>query len=274
LGRRRVVAGSCAYTQIPAEGFSITGTRDDETGHCGQMTRIGEYVADHGMEGDGEHRAARDLLMGVAPRLRGQAFRIAGEETLAAAVRAALNLEQSVLPVQGPPGAGKIYTGARMICALAKDGRSIGITANSHKVIRNLLDEVVVAARSDKISVGCIQKVSDKEVDRPPLRFTTDNANFLDALHSDCRVGGATAWFWVENRCREQRRRSFHRRSRADVARQCLGRTQAAKSIVSLEILVSSSNQSRAAIRTASTSLLSTTFSAFMRPCRATAASF
>jgi predicted RecB family nuclease len=161
------------------------------------LMRLGEYVADHGMEGDGKHRAARDLLMGVAPRLRGQAFQIAGEETLAAAVRAALNLEQSVLPVQGPPGAGKTYTGARMICALAKDGRSIGVTANSHKVIRNLLDEVVVAARSEGISIGCIQKVSDKEDDQSPIRFTNDNANFLDALHSDCKVGGATAWFWA-----------------------------------------------------------------------------
>jgi hypothetical protein len=43
--------------------------------------RLGEYVADHGMEGDGKHRAVRDLLMGVAPRLRGQAFKIAGEKT-------------------------------------------------------------------------------------------------------------------------------------------------------------------------------------------------
>ncbi|TWB89343.1 uncharacterized protein FBZ93_11658 [Bradyrhizobium macuxiense] len=161
------------------------------------LMRLGEYAADHGMEGVGEHRAARDLLMGVAPRLRGQALQIAGEETLAAAIRAALNLQESVLPVQGPPGAGKTYTGARMICALAKGGRSVGVTANSHKVIRNLLDEVVVAARSEGISIGCIQKVSDREDDQPPLRFTTDNADFLDALHSDCKVGGATAWFWA-----------------------------------------------------------------------------
>jgi hypothetical protein len=32
-----------------------------------------------------------------------------------------------------------------MICALAKQGKAIGVTANSHKVIRNLLDEVVSA---------------------------------------------------------------------------------------------------------------------------------
>jgi hypothetical protein len=159
------------------------------------LMRIGEYVVDHGMDGEGDHRAARDLLMAVAPRLRGQEFQVDGEATLAAAVRIALNLDSSVFPVQGPPGAGKTYTGARMICALAREGKTVGITANSHKVIRNLLDEVVIAAREQRISIGSIQKLSEREDDLPDLRFTTDNAAFLDALHSDCRVGGGTAWF-------------------------------------------------------------------------------
>jgi predicted RecB family nuclease len=161
------------------------------------LMRIGEYVADHGMQAEGEHRAARDLLMAVAPRLRGQELQLDGEATLTAAVRIARNLDRSVFPVQGPPGAGKTYTGARMICALASEGKTVGITANSHKVIRNLLDEVVVAAREQPVPIGCIQKLSDKEDDRPSLKFTTDNAEFLDALSSDCRVGGGTAWFWA-----------------------------------------------------------------------------
>jgi uncharacterized protein len=161
------------------------------------LMRIGEHVAHHGMIGEGDHRAARDLLMAVAPRLRGQELQVAGEATLDAAVRVALNLESSVFPVQGPPGAGKTYTGSRMICALAREGKTVGITANSHKVIRNLLDEVVVAARNHAVPIGCIQKISDKENDLLGLRFTTDNAGFLDALHSDCRVGGGTAWFWA-----------------------------------------------------------------------------
>ncbi len=45
-----------------------------------------------------------------------------------------------VLPVQGPPGAGKTYTGARLICELVAQGAKIGITAASHKVIGNLLE--------------------------------------------------------------------------------------------------------------------------------------
>ena len=46
----------------------------------------------------------------------------------------------------------KTYTGARMICALAREGKKVGITANSHKVIRNLLDEVVVVSA---IQISC-----------------------------------------------------------------------------------------------------------------------
>ena len=80
-----------------------------------------------------------------------------------------------------------------MISALAREGKKVGITANSHKVIRNLLDEVVVAAREQALPIGCIQKISDKEDDRPSLKFTTDNAAFLDALNSDCQAGGGTA---------------------------------------------------------------------------------
>jgi len=161
------------------------------------LMRLGKYVADNGLEGDGEHRAARDLLMAAAPRVLAQDFQQAGEAALAAAVRVGLNLDQSVFPVQGPPGAGKTYTGARMICALAKSGKTIGITANSHKVIRNLLDEVIVAATDQHQRVRCIQKLSEKEDDLPNLRFTTDNAAFLGALGSDSDVGGATSWFWA-----------------------------------------------------------------------------
>lgn len=161
------------------------------------IVRIGEYVADNGMEGDGDHRAARDLLMAVAPRLRGEALRIEGEATSTAAMRVALSLDKGIFPVQGPPGAGKTHTGARMIGALAKAGKTVGVTANSHKVIRNLLDGVIAAAAEQGSAIPCIQKVSDLEDDLPSLVFTKDNAAFLNALRDTHRVGGATAWFWA-----------------------------------------------------------------------------
>src|SRR5690606_2971830 len=112
-------------------------------------------------------------------------------------IRIVRKIERGVLPIQGPPGAGKTFTAARMICALVKDGKKVGITANSHKVIRNLLNEVAEAADESDLSLRCIQKVRDPEDDLPRLTFTTDNATALDAIKSSqCQVAAGTAWFW------------------------------------------------------------------------------
>ena len=161
------------------------------------LQRIGEYVADHGLEGDGPYQAARDLLMRREPRVHCQPLRAEGETALEAARRLALALDGGVMPIQGPPGSGKTYTGARMITEMVKVGLRVGVTANSHKVIRNLLDEVGRAADEIGINLTCIQKVPEEVIDEPRLRFTTDNATCFSALHDDCRVAGGTAWFWA-----------------------------------------------------------------------------
>jgi uncharacterized protein len=159
--------------------------------------RIGEHVADHGIEGAGNYRAARDLLLRVAPRLLTGDLLQVGETVPAAAMRVALSLDQSVLPVQGPPGAGKTHIGARMICELARAKRKVGVTANSHKVIRHLLDKTLEAAAEERITIQCIQKVSDAPTSLPHLQQTTENPEFIDGLRTTCQVGGATSWFWA-----------------------------------------------------------------------------
>ncbi len=83
-----------------------------------------------------------------------------------------------------------------MITEMVNAGLRVGVTANSHKVIRNLLDEVGRAAHEIGIDLTCIQKVPEEAIDEPRLRFTTDNATYLSALDDDCRVAGGTAWFW------------------------------------------------------------------------------
>jgi uncharacterized protein len=92
------------------------------------LVRIGEYVADHGLESEGPYQAARDLLLRHAPRVEGQPLRVAGETSLTAALRLALALDGGVLPT----GSGKTYTGAHMIVAMVKAGLRVGVTANSH----------------------------------------------------------------------------------------------------------------------------------------------
>jgi uncharacterized protein len=161
------------------------------------LVRIGEHVADNGLDGDGPYQAARDLLLRQRPRVSGQPLRREGETALIAALRLATSLEAGVLPIQGPPGSGKTYTGARMIAAMVKAGYRVGVTANSHKVIRNLLDAVLRAANEGSLDLTCIQKVSEDTADEPQLRFTTDNGTCLSVLQSDCAVAGGTAWFWA-----------------------------------------------------------------------------
>jgi uncharacterized protein len=54
-------------------------------------------------------------------------------------VDAALSLGESYLFVQGPPGSGKTWQGARMAIALMRAGKRVGVTSLSHKAIHNLL---------------------------------------------------------------------------------------------------------------------------------------
>ena len=54
---------------------------------------LGEHVAEHGIAGNGEYKAARDLLMRLPPRVRGNPLRRARESPLEAALRLAPKLE-------------------------------------------------------------------------------------------------------------------------------------------------------------------------------------
>ena len=161
------------------------------------LLRIGEYVADHGITGLGPYLAARDLLLRLAPRIGGQPIRSQNETTLAAALRLTGHFDGGVLPIQGPPGTGKSHTGARMICAFVQQGMKVGITANSHKVIRNLLDKVLEAAEEMGLDLCCVQKGKERENDQPSLKFAKDNKDLFARLASgQCQVAGATGFLW------------------------------------------------------------------------------
>ena len=164
---------------------------------------LGEWVADHGIDAPGEHRAARDLLLGRPPRLspppqNGAPLRQAGETELDAARRIVSQLDGGVLAVQGPPGSGKTYSGARMICDMVRAGKKVGVTANSHAVIRNLLDAVVRAAAAEGLDVRCIHRGSSPSGGgSTAITETSDNAAVLSALQDGrVQVGAGTAWVW------------------------------------------------------------------------------
>ncbi len=167
---------------------------------------LARSIAAHGVEGAGPFRAARDLLLGSKPRLRttaGGSLRKDGENVVDAAVRLARDLDSSVLPIQGPPGSGKTFTGARMIVALAREGKRIGVTAVSHKVIQKLLMEALTAAAEAGVPVRAMRKDrrADGEVVEGVL-VTKENARLLSGLDQGAVVGG-TAWFWSQEDMKE-----------------------------------------------------------------------
>src|SRR5260370_24967892 len=100
--------------------------------------------------------------------------------------------------IQGPPGSGKTYTGARMICELVKRGKKVGVTALSHKVIRNLLEAVVEAAQEkDVATVRCMHRETDGEESEGVAVAKKNNEEALEALRSGrVNVVGGTSWLW------------------------------------------------------------------------------
>jgi len=166
---------------------------------AGSLYRIGEWVAANGIGASGRYRAGRDLLLRKPPRLAGgeKLQPLASEKPENTASRVVLALADSVFAIQGPPGSGKTYTGARMICELVQRGKKIGVTALSHKVIRNLLEMVVEAAQQrDVTAVRCMHRENDSE-ESDGIAVAKKNEEALEALCSGkANVVGGTSWLW------------------------------------------------------------------------------
>jgi superfamily I DNA and/or RNA helicase len=88
-----------------------------------------------------------------------------------------------------------------MICELVRAGKKVGVTAVSHRVVRNLLEAALDAAQEEGLPLRCMQKVRDASPGaRAGLVETTDNAELLRALRSGAiRVAGGTAWAWARS---------------------------------------------------------------------------
>ena len=168
------------------------------------LYRLGLWVADHGLTGEGQFQAARDLLLRARPRaLTANLTTMIGENgQLTEAARKlvhSLPVKASVLPIQGPPGSGKTFTGARMIVELARSGRRVGITAASHKVISNLLGEVCKVANELRVSLACVQKPNgDDGCQHKLVTLVDSNDAVRDALtNGSAKVAAGSAWLWA-----------------------------------------------------------------------------
>jgi predicted RecB family nuclease len=166
------------------------------------LYRIGSWVATNGIDAPGRYRAGRDLLLRLPPRvsLAGLGSNIVDE-----ARRLVLLLDREVLPIQGPPGSGKTYTAARMICTLLAAGKKAGITAVSHRVIRKVLEEVLNVANKEEVDVRCIEKVAGKPGKlNPALMETGKNERVLQALQAgEANIAAGTSWMWAREEFEE-----------------------------------------------------------------------
>ena len=179
-------------------------------GHEQRLLDLGRYVLEHGLEGDGDHRAARDLLRRRSPRIVGHRdgapLRQAGESAGDAAKRLVKELDHTCLAIQGPPGSGKTWIGGRMILELVLQGKTVGVTAGSHKVIGNLLDNVW-AAQSDypefaQTAVRMRQKPGGDGLPACDVAAPIGSAEEVAAAFIDGAVDvvGGTSWLWASDK--------------------------------------------------------------------------
>jgi predicted RecB family nuclease len=168
------------------------------------LLRMATWVADHGIAGLGRFQSARELLLRAHPSvLLGTVGTLIGDDEQltkdATALVGSLAQEASVLPIQGPPGSGKTFTGARMIVELVRLGRRVGITAVSHKVVSNLLDEVCRTAAKFGVPLTAVQKAREgSHCQHATVIRAEDNQGVLGALTSgSAQVGAGSAWLWA-----------------------------------------------------------------------------
>jgi predicted RecB family nuclease len=161
------------------------------------LIRLAEWTLDQGIDVDGKFRAARDLLLRTSPRLsHGVDLAVGADSLVIDAQHICRHLDRSILPIQGPPGAGKTYLGAEIIVDLVLNGQKVGVTANSHKVIRNLLDAVLEAATRKGVEVRCAAKPGDETDLEDTDIAVVDNESALDAIRGEVHVLGGTKFLW------------------------------------------------------------------------------
>jgi uncharacterized protein len=137
------------------------------------------------LAGDGSYPALAGILERSLPRV----------DLSGAPPEAAITLDRSYLIVQGPPGAGKTWQGARTAIALMKQGRRVGITALSHKAINNLLVAIETEASRQGFSFRGLKKFTEEEdAHRGPFVDSSDKND--DLLNPKLQLIAGTAWLF------------------------------------------------------------------------------
>ena len=151
-------------------------------------------IADALIDGTERYQAVCDILDRRAPRLRQPAASALQTATLAGQQALVAGLDHSYLFVQGPPGSGKTWTGARLIVSLLAVGHRVGVAANSHKAINNLLQEVDAVAVTDGVPLRGLKKGSG--ADALDGRLIADTDSNEECETADVNLIAGTAWLF------------------------------------------------------------------------------
>lgn len=160
----------------------------------------------------GVKSASADLLFRRAPRLKKGASNTKNAENLPrevdfsgsdlptvdavhAAVRA---LDHSYVAVQGPPGAGKTFLASHVIARLMAEGAKVGVVAQSHAVIENLM---VACCARDGFDASRAVRLRGKSV-TPDAPWSEVSDSELVELISGTGglLFGGTVWDYVSER--------------------------------------------------------------------------
>ncbi len=108
-----------------------------------------------------------------------------------------LNLNHSVFCIQGPPGTGKTRTATQIILHLIKAGKRIGVTANSHKAISNVL-KTLIEQNQEKLCFQCQKVKSSTESEEEQVFFKNLPVELVrnNQVRPSAQVVGGTTFFF------------------------------------------------------------------------------
>ena len=168
-----------AADELPPPRAIVPGGPYDTTAQQEALLRFGRSVAD----GDRRYPHLEGILRREPP-LGGDRVQVSTLDEMKALVE---RVEGRHLFVQGPPGSGKTWTGARLIVHLIDRGKRVAVSAQSHESIHILLGEVEKVALEEGVEFVGLKKGGKYE---GPL-IKTANAGFED---EDVALVAGTAW--------------------------------------------------------------------------------
>src|SRR3984957_2767092 len=120
------------------------------------------------------------------------------EDSTDAAVRVAISMNCGCFVCQGPPGTGKTHTASRVIAALLRAGKRVGVASNGHKAIENLL-KASGEAMADEGGLRGIKVCGDGAGElfsnNPGLKHIEKNPKGFENYQGG--IVGGTAWLFT-----------------------------------------------------------------------------